>query len=152
MTSAVWSGQPAMTPDPHPASPHYPAFAGCYGCGPDCPGGLGVCVSVGAPARFTVLAVHQGAPGRAHGGVLAALLDEVIGITVWSLGKTYATARLEVDYVMPVPVGASLHVAAVCTGIDGRKVHAEARARLGAADGPIAVRAAALYVELPQAR
>ncbi len=101
--------------------------------------------------EFTLRPGQQGAPGQAHGGVLAAVLDEVMGVTAWSLGSSCATARLEVDYLAPVPLNAAVHIQARCTGRHGRKVYLTAEARLGDAAGPVAVRAAALYVETPAA-
>jgi hypothetical protein len=76
-------------------------------------------------------------------------MDEAIGLLLWSLGRRYVTARLETDYLLPVPVGTTLRIRAVCTGARGRKTYAQAQAHLGDLDGPVAVRAAALYVELP---
>ena len=135
------------------SGPHYPDFADCYGCGPDHPSGLQIRTlgpaGPNAIAEFTVRAEHQGAAGLAHGGVLAVAMDEAIGIAVWSLSGAYVTARLEVDYLLPVPVGATLRIRTRCIGAHRRKVYAEAEALLGGADGPIAVRAAALYVEVP---
>lgn len=131
---------------PGQAGPHYPASAGCYGCDPDCQAGLRLRATADQHFEFIITPAHQGTPGLAHGGVLAAALDEVIGSSVWSLGGAYATARLEIDYLLPVPVGATLVLTARCTGVHGRKVYGEAEARLNAPSGPVAVRAAALYV------
>jgi acyl-coenzyme A thioesterase PaaI-like protein/SAM-dependent methyltransferase len=152
----VWGERPGgREPRAVPAAvrqPHHPDFADCFGCAPDRDTALGVRV-VGAPAVegrfvFTVTGAHQGAPGTAHGGVLAAALDEALGIAAWSLGRPHATGRLEVDYLLPVPVGATLSIRTSRTGAEGRKLHLAAEARLGGPDGPVAVRASALYVEL----
>lgn len=45
-----------------------------------------------------------------HGGVSAAMLDEVLGATVYSLdkGAFYATVNLNVDYLRPAKVGEKL--------------------------------------------
>ncbi|MFG3442046.1 hypothetical protein ACGF0J_32790 [Nonomuraea sp. NPDC047897] len=48
----------------------------------------------------------------------------------------------------PVPVGTTLHLRAWCNGIAGRKAYLEAEGRIGASDGPVAVRAAALFVQV----
>ncbi len=101
--------------------------------------------------ELTLQPGQQGAPGRVHGGVLAAALDETMGVMVWSLGGSYATARLEVDYLAPIPLSGTVHIHARCTGRYGRKVYMAAEARLGGVAGPVAVRAAALYVETPAA-
>jgi acyl-coenzyme A thioesterase PaaI-like protein len=130
-----------------------PHYAQCFGCGPDHPTGLHLETVVGedisVAAEFTVGEVHQGAPGLAPGGVLSAAMDEAMGSVAWLLRKPYVTGRLETEYRAPVPVGTTLHIRARCTGVSGRKAYLEAEARLGGADGPVAVRGAALFIEVP---
>ena len=58
------------------------------------------------------------------------------------------TARLEVDFRRPVPVGSVLHIDARIVGQSGRKVYTRAEGRLGA-DGPIALTASALFLQVP---
>lgn len=128
--------------------PHYPSSDECFGCAPAHPSGLRVQADGDGGFTFTIRDCQQSAPGRAHGGVLAAAVDEVMGILAWSLGGSYATARLEVDYLMPVPTGTAIHIATRCAGVDGRKAYMEAEARLDGPAGPVALRAAALYIEL----
>ena len=93
--------------------------------------------------------LHQGAPGLAHGGVLAAAFDEVLGAAAELAHLPLVTVRLECDFHRPVPLGATLHLDARCTGIDGRKVYTAGAGRLDAPDGPVAVRAAGLFVKVP---
>ncbi|MEV5572770.1 PaaI family thioesterase [Spirillospora sp. NPDC052269] len=152
---------PAGTPvpQPHPdaplGEPLGPHYEQCFGCGPGHPTGLHLAAvsedGLGVSAKFTVGDVHQGAPGLAHGGVLATAMDEALGMVVWLLRKPYVTGRLETDYVLPVPVGTTLYIQTRCTGVVGRKAYLEAEARMDALDGPVAVRAAALFVEVPVA-
>ncbi|TDC08186.1 hypothetical protein E1267_11285 [Nonomuraea longispora] len=73
---------------------------------------------------------------------------EVIGMSVYLFRKPYATGRLDTDYLLPVPVGTTLHLRAWCNGIAGRKAYLEAEGRIGATGGPVAVRAAALFIEV----
>ncbi|MFI6322143.1 PaaI family thioesterase [Nonomuraea sp. NPDC050556] len=137
---------------PPPGSKLGSHYSRCFGCGDDHPTGLHLDArtpdGVTVEAEFTVGEAHQGAPGLAHGGVLAAAMDEVIGMSIWLFRKPYVTGRLETDYLMPVPVGTTLHLRAWCNGISGRKAYLEAEGRLGAPDGPVAVRAAALFIEV----
>ncbi|MFI6496584.1 PaaI family thioesterase [Nonomuraea typhae] len=137
---------------PPPGSVLGSHYSQCFGCGADHPTGLhliaGTPGGATVEAEFTVGAAHQGAPGLAHGGVLAAAMDEIIGMSIWLFRKPYVTARLETDYLRPVPVGTTLHLRAWCTGISGRKAYLEAEGRVGAPDGPVAVRAAALFLEV----
>jgi len=90
---------------------------------------------------------HQGAPGLAHGGVLTAVLDEVLGSLNWLIGVPAVTARLEVDFRRPVPVGSELLLDARITGVHGRKVFMEAQARF--ADSSVALSASAVFVSVP---
>lgn len=125
----------------------------CFGCGTDHPTGLhqhavaGEGMDVAAVVEITH--AHQGAPGLAHGGVIATALDEAMGVVTRLLRLPVVTVRLEVDYRRPVPVGTTLHIRSRITGQRGRKVYTEAFGHLGAADGPIAVEAAALFLQVP---
>ncbi|GAA2879261.1 hypothetical protein GCM10010524_09120 [Streptomyces mexicanus] len=91
---------------------------------------------------------HQGAPGLAHGGVLATALDETLGSLNWLLRTIAVTGRLETDFVRPVPVGATLYLEAEVTAVAGRKIYSTATGRLDGPGGPVAVRADALFVEV----
>ena len=55
---------------------------------------------------------HQGPPGYAHGGVISAVLDEAMALLVHGEGTLALTARLEVRFLAPVPVGATYEVRA----------------------------------------
>ncbi|MGB7979250.1 MAG: PaaI family thioesterase [Candidatus Nanopelagicales bacterium] len=153
---ATTPGPEAILPErhPHAAAPgteigsHYRQ---CFGCGVDHPGGLHMRVLAGEgltlSASFEVGPTHQGAPGLAHGGLLTAAVDEVLGAMNWLLMVPAVTARLETNFVRPVPVGSVLVLTARITGVDGRKVYTAAVGRLGA-DGPIAVTASALFIQV----
>jgi acyl-coenzyme A thioesterase PaaI-like protein len=103
---------------------------------------------VSVTAEFTVRPAHQGAPGLAHGGVLAAALDETLGSLNWLLRTVAVTGRLETDFVRPVPVGTVLYLEAEVTAVAGRKIYSRATGRTGGPDGPVAVRAEALFIEV----
>ena len=76
---------------------------------------------VGTRVRFDDR--HQGAPFYAHGGAVAAVLDDACGYVSFLVVRMFVTAHLEVDYRRPVLLGTEYRVRARCTGIDGRKVH-----------------------------
>jgi acyl-coenzyme A thioesterase PaaI-like protein len=99
-------------------------------------------------ASLEVGPMHQGAPGLAHGGLLTAAIDEALGALNWLLMQPAVTARLETNFVRPVPVGADLVLDARIVGQDRRKVYTAAIGRLGA-EGPIAVTASALFIQVP---
>jgi acyl-coenzyme A thioesterase PaaI-like protein len=84
-----------------------------------------------AVMRITLGAAFEGAPGRAHGGVVAALLDEVMGF-VLSIHSTAAyTGRLIVSYRAPTPIGVELEMRARLHSRHGRKLRIDAQARAG---------------------
>ncbi|MEU2602103.1 PaaI family thioesterase [Streptomyces hirsutus] len=147
----------AVPPVRHPDAPAPGELLGahydqCFGCGGEQPHGLHIEARAGegvsVTASFTVRPVHQGAPGLAHGGVLASALDETLGALSWLLRTIAVTGRLETDYVRPVPVDATLHLEAEVTAVAGRKIYSIATGRIGGPDGPVAVRADALFVEV----
>jgi uncharacterized protein (TIGR00369 family) len=83
-------------------------FHECFGCGPNHEIGLRVrcfrgdsevLVPIVIPTRF------EGPPGAAHGGIVAAYLDEVLaGAVVSHTGRMYVTGELTVRYVRPTPL------------------------------------------------
>ena len=77
--------------------------------------------TVGTGVRFDDR--HQGAPYYAHGGAVAAVLDDACGYVSYLVLRIFVTAHLEVDYRRPVLLGHEYQVRARCVGIEGRKVH-----------------------------
>lgn len=60
----------------------------------------------------TLGAAHEGAPGRSHGGIVAALFDDVFGFVLGILQEPAFTGELTVRYVAPTPLRRPLR----CTG------------------------------------
>lgn len=146
-----------MKPVRHPDAPAPGELLGshyehCFGCGGGQAHGLHLQARAGegvsVTAEFTVKPAHQGAPGLAHGGVLATALDETLGSLNWLLRVIAVTGRLETDFVRPVPVGTVLHLDAEITAVHGRKIYSRATGRIGGPDGPVAVAAEALFIEV----
>jgi len=142
----------APQPERHPAAPAPgtdlpPHYTHCYGCGDAHPTGLHLQVRAGeglaVDGQWTVGDLHQGAAGLAHGGLLAAAVDETLGYLMWLIGRPAVTGRLEVDYRRPVRVGSTLLIAAAVTGASGRKIYTQAT---GTVDGQVAVEARGLFV------
>jgi acyl-coenzyme A thioesterase PaaI-like protein len=141
--------RPDSAPAPGAQLPSH--YRWCFGCGADHETGLHLRMRAGeglvVHGEFTVTEHHQGAPGLAHGGVLAAAFDEMLGAANWLLGHPVVTGRLECDFKRPVPVGAILRIDAEIVGVAGRKVYARATGRLE--DDAVAVNAFALFVQVP---
>jgi acyl-coenzyme A thioesterase PaaI-like protein len=87
----------------------------CFGCGQANLFGLQLELEGsgdGVEGRFFVKQDHQGPPGYAHGGVIAAALDEAMALLVFERGTFAVTGRLEVDLLAPAPVGTFVRVSA----------------------------------------
>jgi len=70
---------------------------------------------------MTVTETMVGAPGRLHGGITMAFLDEGMGLATVQLGGDAMTASLTVDLRAPVYVGAVLTQRVWVERREGRK-------------------------------
>jgi acyl-coenzyme A thioesterase PaaI-like protein len=124
---------------------------GCFGCGQANLFGLQLEVELrpegGVAGRFFVKQDHQGPPGYAHGGVLAAALDEAMSLLLHSQGTHAVTGRLEIELRSPAPVGSFVRLEADAERVEGRRLHLTARA-LGEDGGELGV-ARGVFVESP---
>ena len=91
---------------------------------------------------------QQGPPGCLHGGASAAVMDEVMGLTLWYSGLRVVTANLSVDYITPVPLNQPVHIRASLTGKTEKRVLAEGQILLP--DGSVAVAARGSYAVAPK--
>ena len=73
----------------------------------------------------------EGAPGRAHGGIVAAAFDDVTGFVIGMLHEPAYTGELTVRYVKPVPVDETLVMRARLDGRERRKLFISADAHAG---------------------
>ncbi len=71
----------------------------------------------------------QGPPGCAHGGSMAALLDEVMGFAAWCSGRMAMSADLHVHYRKMLPIPQRCIAEARVERVDGRKIWTSARLR-----------------------
>jgi acyl-coenzyme A thioesterase PaaI-like protein len=105
----------------------------CFGCGQANLFGLQLELEPspdgGVDGRFFVKQDHQGPPGYAHGGVIAAALDEAMALVLLAESTSALTARLEVDLLAPAPVGTFVRVEAGVEASDARSLRLRARAR-----------------------
>lgn len=58
-----------------------------------------------ATSAFTLGALYEGPPGCVHGGVLALLLDQVLGECAAASGSPGMTGTLTLRYLRPTPLG-----------------------------------------------
>lgn len=91
-----------------------------------------------------------GPPGHAHGGSIAAVLDEAMGVAAWSSGYASVAAHLEVDFSRMIPLGTDALLEAWVEKASGRKV--TTRGRLLDDDGEPFAEAVGLFVVLDPER
>jgi acyl-coenzyme A thioesterase PaaI-like protein len=96
-------------------------------------------------ARCTVHGMFQGPPGRVHGGTVALIIDELMGMVNRVAGRRAFTARLQVHLRAPAPVDTELTFRAWEHEVDGRKVVVRAEGRV---DDALIVEADALFIEV----
>lgn len=99
---------------------------------------------------FTPEAHHQGYPGRLHGGIAAAILDEAIGRavqvnredTVWGV-----TLEFTIQYKKPIPLDRELKAVCRFTKETGRSFEGSGEILLP--DGTVAASGQGRYLKLP---
>lgn len=92
----------------------------------------------------------KGPPGHAHGGSMAAVLDEAMGLAAWLAGHSVVAAGIEVDFRRPLPLGSVTTVETEIARVDGRKVRT--RGRILGADGSPVAEGRGLFVAIPEGR
>ncbi len=82
-------------------------------------------------ATLTLGAAFEGPPGRAHGGVVSAVIDETMTALLTTLGTAAFTRSLQVDYVGPAPLHTPLHFRARLCERDDRALVLGCEGRAG---------------------
>ncbi len=124
----------------------------CFVCGEANRGGLRVRFRRDGDevvVETSVAPQFEGYPGRVHGGVVTALLDETAGwaCTVHT-GRLYFTAELTVRFRAPVPGGTPLLVRGRM--ISARSRMAEGEARIEGPGGEVLAECRGRYVAIPR--
>jgi acyl-coenzyme A thioesterase PaaI-like protein len=130
--------------EPGSLPPHWPT---CFGCGPDNEAGLHAVsrrVDDEIHCTYTFSARHEGAPGIAHGGAVAALVDDVCGGLLFVVREPAVTRKLEVEYLKPVLVGVTYHLVARVDRREGRKLFISCEGH--DADGTLVFRGGGLFL------
>ncbi|MFN3216773.1 MAG: hotdog domain-containing protein [Acidimicrobiales bacterium] len=79
----------------------------------------------------TVSAAHNGPPGGVHGGHVAALMDELLGVTCIATGTGGFTGTLTVRYENLTPLDTELTLRGWIDRIEGRKIFAKGEIHAG---------------------
>jgi len=94
----------------------FPAESGCFGCSTQNAAGLQLTFRRAGPTilcDYTIPDRFHGAPSVAHGGIVAAIFDELSCAAVVFLRERYVvTGELSVRYLRPCPVEKSLRFSA----------------------------------------
>jgi acyl-coenzyme A thioesterase PaaI-like protein len=120
----------------------------CMGCGPDNESGLRMRFTVDGERVRGALRFnrcHEGSPGLAHGGAVAAALDDLLGTVLVVIERLAVTAQLVVDFRAPAVLDRDLDLLGWCERIDGRKLHLRGEIRDGTT---LIAEGGALFVEV----
>ena len=100
-------------------------------------------------AVFTPGEKHQSYPGRLHGGIATAILDEIIGRAIMIENENIwgVTVELNVKFKRPVPYDVELKVVGRITEQNKRFFFGNGELILP--DGKVAVTASGKYIKLP---
>lgn len=126
----------------------------CFVCGLKNPLGLQLRFYDTGPGEVTVECtlpeMYQGYPGVAHGGIVAAILDEAAGRS--QMGgdppRFMFTARLNVRYRRNVPTGKPIRV--IGRAGDGKRRSAAATSAIYDLEGELLAEADAILVDVPE--
>jgi acyl-coenzyme A thioesterase PaaI-like protein len=69
----------------------------------------------------------EGPPGHAHGGSMAAVLDEVLGLAAWAVGYPVVVGNLNISFRNQLPLEQVVTVASEVISAQGRKVMVHGR-------------------------
>lgn len=89
------------------------------------------------PVRFV------GAPGTVHGGIVAAALDEIMGLVNVLNGEGAFTGTMSVRFHRPTPIERELELIGETTGKEGRKILSRAEIRC---DGELTASAEGVFI------
>jgi acyl-coenzyme A thioesterase PaaI-like protein len=92
----------------------------------------------------TMRSIHEGPPGALHGGWVASLLDQLIGMANAAAGVGGMTAELTVRYRKATPLNVPLTISARTDSVDGRKVFASGEI---VADGVVTAEATGVFIQ-----
>ena len=141
---------------PSPSGTPLNHFDDCIVSGPTNPMGIGVQVRRDgdeAVGEVTLGQAFEGAPKRAHGGITAAIFDDVMGYVLVLLRLPAYTGRLEVQYRAPVPLGRRLEVRGRLVERDERKLKMAAIMTLADdPERPVVAEAEGLFIAIPPER
>lgn len=98
-------------------------------------------------ATVTLRAAHEGAPGRCHGGIVAALFDDVFGFLLGVIKEPAFTGELSIRYEAGTPLDRPLACRGRLTERSGRKLWIEGElVDVSTSGEPVVARATGLFI------
>jgi acyl-coenzyme A thioesterase PaaI-like protein len=94
-------------------------------------------------------AAYEGPPGYTHGGYVAAVFDELLGMTQSLSGQSGMTGTLTVRYRRPTPLNQPIDLEGELVRVEGRKVFVAGRSRLGE---DVLAESEGIFISLPISR
>ena len=89
----------------------------------------------------------EGPPRHAHGGSVAAVLDEAMGVAALYAGHTVVAANISINFLAMVPLLTVTSAYARVARVAGKKIHTEVV--LHGDDGTIFSRGTGLFITIP---
>ena len=126
-------------------------YPNCFGCGHENPIGLRLdlrLVGDRLQASFTPQEVHQGWPGTVHGGIITALLYEIMENLMYRQGMITMMRGMEAQLRSPATIGKELLVESWLGERSGREI--SVRSELKDEDGRLIAQGIASLVVLNQ--
>jgi uncharacterized protein (TIGR00369 family) len=125
----------------------------CFGCGGANPRGMHLTFEQDDATNrirgnFRLGPEYQGGANFIHGGIIATVLDEVMGKVCRFRNARAVTAELTIEYLKPVPIDADLEIEGKEIEMNGRNIHIAGEIRNQA--GQVLARARGRFVVLGQ--
>lgn len=130
-----------------------PNTSHCFVCGTDNPNGLGLNFyddgELTVQTRFKIREEFQGYPGISHGGILATILDEVVGrvAMINDHHRFMMTVNMKVQFRNPVPIDTPLCAQGKIVKLKGRLCKAHGQILLP--DGKVGCEAELTLADMP---
>ncbi len=130
-----------------------PGSALCFICGTQNPRGLGAVFFDDGERVWTELTATedlQSWPSVLHGGIISSVLDETIGRVAFLHDRWVQTAKLEVRFTKPAPIGVRLRAEAKLDR-NHRRLMEMSGTLVNAENGELLASASGTFVPLPDA-
>lgn len=130
-------------------------FDECFVSGPWNP--LGIAIDVHregdeAVAHVELGPAFEGAPGRSHGGIVAAIFDDVQGYLLTFTNTPAFTGELTIRYHAATPIAQPLEFRARIERREGRKLYCTSEARVAGGDGEVVASSHAVFIAIAAER